>query len=366
MFVLPTVGQPRFSKRIETVSTALHLKGVFAFQRDYHKGSNVGHKVELLGELRKGRYIARLNAYLKALLVVRKSVKDTDIIYLFGSDLVFLGVIACIFTKCQVVVEVGDIRPIQTSKGVLSRIYRCIERLFLAKVGLLVVTSEKFKTEFFQACYRIENIVVVENKVQFSWYDKGYYTRLLKAEEESGRVKIGYFGLLRCAWSANCLYHLLSEYSNKFELVLAGFVFDGYTEFQKLISLDNVLYLGEYKNPEQVSCLYNEVDIVWGAYKPIESSDYNLKWARTNRFYEATVMGKPLILREGSQDGVFGKSLGNSVLLSDANYVTCAERIAAELPDKMTSLRTASDRVKALDYTTKEQDLTLIERLLEI
>ena len=63
-------------------------------------------------------------------------------------------------------------------------------------------------------------------------------------------------------------------------------------------------YLSQYKSPKALSSLYGGVDVTWACYPPIGSTDWNLHWARPNRFYESCLFCVPLISRAGSCDAV--------------------------------------------------------------
>ena len=42
--------------------------------------------------------------------------------------------------------------------------------------------------------------------------------------------------------------------------------------------------------------VYGRIDLVWACYQPIGPDDWNLRWARPNRFYESCLFQKPLVL----------------------------------------------------------------------
>ena len=77
-----------------------------------------------------------------------------------------------------------------------------------------------------------------------------------------------------------------------------------------------ITYDGPYVSPDDLSKLYDQVDIVWIAHHMSKTS---LKMNRANRFYEACFFKKPMIAQIGTQDAkdVNVYKIGTSVDLSN-------------------------------------------------
>jgi len=114
---------------------------------------------------------------------------------------------------------------------------------------------------------------------------------------------IGYFGVLRCEWSVRALAALADAYPDRLRIKVAGFSLLRAALLEDLDRRANVTVQGPYRSPRDLPALYGEVDMVWASYAPIAADDWNLRWARTNRFYEACAFGRPLVTRQGSNDG---------------------------------------------------------------
>jgi len=118
-------------------------------------------------------------------------------------------------------------------------------------------------------------------------------------------LRIGYFGLLRDEWSWQVLESLAKTHSDKIEIVLAGLPLHPLENLPSFVEKHkNIQYIGQYKSPEDLPSLYKRVDMVWGCYPPFRTSDWNLRWARPNRFYQGCLFRKPFFTRLGCQDAI--------------------------------------------------------------
>ena len=312
LFLLPVMGQPRYAKRIDMLQAEGVKAKVLYFERDYHVGRKPNCEVSCLGKIEHGRYFKRVFTYLAAMKEIRNAAKNAKVIYSFELDLAFLAFLVTIGLNIKRVVEIGDIREVQTGSGFISNILRTVEKYIIKRCSLLVVTAPKFYTEYYQKWLKVNvEHLVIENKLDQSFMPPVFQS----SNKLNGKIAIGYFGLLRCQWSAETLYKLAKEHENKFSIVLAGKWMLSESLLKSLTSLDNVTYIGEYKSPGGLFDIYNEVTMVWSCYEPLNDKQYNLHWAKTNRFYEALCFKKPLVSRKGSSDGdfVFDKDIGISL-----------------------------------------------------
>ena len=83
--------------------------------------------------------------------------------------------------------------------------------------------------------------------------------------------------------------------------------------------LSNIDYRGQYKSPDDLPSLYNDVDMVWACYQPLKSDDYGYLWARTNRFYQGCLFRRPFFSRSGCMDGdaVIERGIGKIIAEED-------------------------------------------------
>lgn len=297
--LLPVVGQPRFAKRIAMMREQGAEVRCLAFDRPYHKGRPPDCALEVLGRIPHGRYLFRLRVFLRSIDVIRRRIKDVDVVYAFGLDMLLLGWLASLFLNKPLVLEIGDIRAIQTVAGLKGRLFRRLDKWLVRRADLVVFTAEDFYRRYYQDWLGLRlNHRIIENKIDFP-----VTATAPKPPTDGGTLVIGYFGVLRCEWSMRALAALADAYPDRLRIKVAGFSLLPAALLEDLDRRANVTVQGPYRSPRDLPALYGGVDMIWASYAPIAADDWNLRWARTNRFYEACAFGRPLVTRQGSNDG---------------------------------------------------------------
>lgn len=305
--VLPVLGQPRDSKRIDMLVSLGFDVSVAAFNRAYHSGRVPSRPTQIIGTISHGKYLQRIGRLITALPKLRRAMRGRDIVYASSPDMALLAMIAGVFMGKKFILEVGDVREIQTAEGLKGRLVRIVDRVLTNRCSLLVVTAVGFLDNYYRNWLRSDvPAIVVENKIEASLTSAR--PEAVRGNLPQGRpfidrpLRIGYFGLLRCQWTWDVLKAFALKHPKDVEIVMAGYPMEPADIAEQAKSIPNVIYSGEYKSPNDLPRLYGAVDLVWACYKFIGPRDWNLKWARPNRFYESCYFGRPLISRLGSSD----------------------------------------------------------------
>ena len=305
--VLPVLGQPRDSKRIDMLVSLGFDVSVAAFNRAYHSGRVPSRPTQIIGTISHGKYLQRIGRLITALPKLRRAMRGRDIVYASSPDMALLAMIAGVFMGKKFILEVGDVREIQTAEGLKGRLVRIVDRVLTNRCSLLVVTAVGFLDNYYRNWLRSDvPAIVVENKIEASLTSAR--PEAVRGNLPQGRpfidrpLRIGYFGLLRCQWTWDVLKAFALKHPRDVEIVMAGYPMEPADIAEQAKSIPNVIYSGEYKSPNDLPRLYGAVDLVWACYKFIGPRDWNLKWARPNRFYESCYFGRPLISRLGSSD----------------------------------------------------------------
>ena len=305
--VLPVLGQPRDSKRIDMLVSLGFDVSVAAFNRAYHSGRVPSRPTQIIGTISHGKYLQRIGRLITALPKLRRAMRGRDIVYASSPDMALLAMIAGVFMGKKFILEVGDVREIQTAEGLKGRLVRIVDRVLTNRCSLLVVTAVGFLDNYYRNWLRSDvPAIVVENKLEASLTVAR--PEAVRGNLPQGRpfidrpLRIGYFGLLRCQWTWDVLKAFALKHPKDVEIVMAGYPMEPADIAEQAKSIPNVIYSGEYKSPNDLPRLYGAVDLVWACYKFIGPRDWNLKWARPNRFYESCYFGRPLISRLGSSD----------------------------------------------------------------
>lgn len=330
--LLPVVGHPRDSKRIDMLLAAGLSVRAAAFSRSHPVSRAPRCPVEDLGHVEDGMYLKRIISALGALFKVIKCARRSDIIYASGQDMALIGLAASLVARIPVVMEVGDLRGIQFDRGVKGFAVRLLDRYIATHVKFLVVTSELFVSEYYRPLVgRDISYIVLENKLDFEFVDAVESVRDCRpnhADISSETITIGYFGVLRFQWPLDALCEILRNGQNRYRLVLAGYQ-SGNIDLEPLLAMtDQVEYIPSYKSPDDLPKLYNSVDITWCAY-PVSGDGHSGKdWVRANRFYEACLFKKPLVVLSGTGDSESVRSLEIGLVLKSQNIAEVAEALS--------------------------------------
>lgn len=332
--VLPVLGHPRDSKRIAMLQEAGFSVEAVAFERDYHAGRMPLCPVETLGKITHGHYVQRLRKLLKAVPAVRRALRRNHVAYASGPDMALVALIAGWGLGRPIVLEVGDVREVQVAPGWKGRVARFLDKRFVEKCSLLVATAPGFIDDYYRKWLGASvPAIVIENKLEPFSSDGACLSENGAASLEGKPLlerplRIGYFGGLRCAWSWRVLEGLAKARPNDVEIVFAGYPMNPVDLPQRVEHYNNMKYLGQYQSPQDLPMLYNAVDIIWACYQPIGAADWNLRWARPNRFYESCFFKKPLISRAGSSDAVVVVKHDLGLIVNDSEVEQAVETLS--------------------------------------
>ncbi len=364
-FILQVSSHARYWRRIDKLESLGIQSTVFAFERDYYQGSKQDRNYISLGHIEQQNYKKRVNPLIKSISTIRNEIGEVDVIYAFGMDTFFIGWIATLFRNKNVifVYEVGDIRVVFTKKGFLPKLFRFMEKLLLKKADLLVVTSEAYIKGYFKNIQKIRklNYHVIENKSELNSDTVNINEN--NNRQSSKRIRIGYFGILRCLRSLEILRILLKKYESKFELYIRGVVTKGAEIVSELRTMENAMVEGEYKVPDDLPSMYSQIDIIWACYPYMGSETGNWMWAKTTRFYEACFFKKPMITLVGTQDSYFVIEKGIGLALDLCNLNQSVKQLSQLTKSQINEMIKNYDNVSPDVYTYNNEHSELVEKL---
>jgi succinoglycan biosynthesis protein ExoL len=338
--VLPVLGQPRHAKRLDTLKSMGFHTSAIAFRREFHSGRLPDCDVQIIGQAEQGNYLHRLLSVMRALPKAHAAIAKADVVYAFGPDMALLSIVSQFSlggSRKPVFMEIGDVVPLQVDGGLKGFLFRLVDRWLARRCSCVVTTTPKFLSEYYHRWLGTDVAgLVLENKVETSFgnivRDGG-----LRRPRERGtrdRVRIGYFGLLGCPWALEVFEQLAHRHPGRFEFLLAGLPWTGVDLDGFLRRMgDQASYRGQFKSPNDLPDMYNAIDLVWACYPPIGPRDFNLRWARPNRFYEACMFGVPLLSRLGSCDAVDVERFGIGLTIEQVDAGEAADWISANVTD---------------------------------
>lgn len=329
LFALPMVGHPRDSKRIAMLQSAGFQIEAIAFERKSHKGRIPTCSVEIVGVIDHGQYLKRMMKMLTAIPSIRRAIKSNDLVYASGPDIALLCLVSGIGLGRPIILEVGDIRELQTASGLWGRLVRKVDRYLADSCQLLVATASGFVDDYYrQWVGTTTRALIIENKLESSAIAEKRNVQEISKFRGIGNerpLRIGYFGLLRCEKSWKILVSLAKRYQKYVEIIAAGYPIDPTDLPQQTEKYPNIVYKGKYRSPDDLPSLYHNVDLTWVHYP--NNNYWGFRWARTNRFYESCFYQTPMITRSGSADAVEIKRYGIGLIIENDNIDKIIEEL---------------------------------------
>jgi hypothetical protein len=240
-----------------------------------------------LGQTRDGRFVHRVWAVVRTLARfehVRQAVRDADAIMARNLEMLVIGARAR--RGRRLVYECLDIHRLLLGRGSVSRVIRSIEAWALARVSLIITSSNRFADDYFRQRRGFAGqIQLVENKVLA--IDGGADRALpTSGGPRSPPWTIGWFGMLRCRRSLTELSRLVLNGNGAIRVLIAGIPSDHeFDDFAGAVAaVPGMEYVGPYASAD-LARLYGRVHFAW-AIDYFEEG-LNSAWLLPNRLYEA-------------------------------------------------------------------------------
>jgi hypothetical protein len=316
-----------------------------------------------LGQTRDGRFVHRVWAVVRTLARfghVHHAVRDADVIMARNLEMLIIGARARRGRK--LVYECLDIHRLLLGRGSVSRVITAIEAWALARVSMIITSSNRFADDYFRQRRGFSGpIELVENKVLAI---DGATDRALPASAgpRSPPWIIGWFGMLRCRRSLAELSHLVVNGNGAIRVLIAGIPSDReFDDFAGAVAaVPGMEYVGPYVSTD-LARLYGRVDFAW-AIDYFEAG-LNSAWLLPNRLYEAMAHAVVPVALDSVETGHWLKRHDVGITV---------EQPTADLPNLLQQMdaaayRAAQLRITALPdgllFTTREECRGLVDRI---
>lgn len=324
--ILPTMTDTRIARRVEMLKQAGYSVEAVAFLREGRPQREPDCPVEILGRLRHGNYMARIPKFLLSLSRVRRAIRRNNIVFAFNSDMALLALVAGIGLGRPVAVDVADIRTLQVASNWRGRALRFLEKFTVNQCRLLALSTTGYRHYYREWLETDTPDLVLENKVEKSLAEsmREFHVGAPAHLPQERPLRIGWFGLLRDEWSMRVLEALTRLRDKRFTAVLAG---PGLVKdfSSRVASNPAMCHSGAYRHPEDLPGLYARVDMVMACYPP----ELPHGWSQSNRYYEACLFQKPLIVRAGCGDAIPVRQHDIGLILDSADVEGAAAAILA-------------------------------------
>ncbi len=285
---------------------------VFAFRRRrYNAGYKPAWPEVDLGRTQDGDYVRRALALVRALRILwrrRDLLRRADVLYARNIDQLVLALAARMLFRRRAVVayEVLDVAEPLTRRGPLGTTLRALERVWLRRIDLLVVSSPGFVRNYFRPVQGYRGPwFLLENKLHPATLGTA---RRGDARERPGggryRWVIGYFGLIRGDRTFELMTRLAERFPEDIVFYFRGVIttLDESHFLAVLGDHPNMLFGGPYINPDDLHDLYSQIDFVWAL--DLERENHNSRWLLPCRLYEGGMFAVPQLAARDFEAGL--------------------------------------------------------------
>lgn len=291
VFIVDSLSQPRCIKRILSFANNGYECCVYGYDRSRYS-CNVFPpciKVTVLGEMRDGTdYLKKFIQLMKDIKrIIHENKKDSPIYYSFG----FISTLIFFLRRQKYIYEISDILYGYPRFSRILWLLKKVDKRVINNSIVTVMTSEGFY-DFFSI--KKENIVILPNKINSTL---AQYKRTRLQMQRTSKIVFSFVGSIRY----DTVFRFAEVIGEKFPQ--HEFLFYGRAKGKVLDKCNylistytNIKYLGEYKNPEDLPNIYDNINVVVACYTP---SSLNERIAEPNKLYEALFFCRPIIVSQG-------------------------------------------------------------------
>lgn len=322
---------------------------VLAFSRDdYYRAET--DDISILGVLTHESYLSRVPVYLRALPRLRRDLDETDVAIVFSSEHVLLVRAATALRRSRpyVLREFGDVPRTVDGSGLIPALARLIERWGLRLSSAVAVTAEGFIDEYLRRRMGYAGAVtVLPNKSDLPYRPDATWV----APEKGEQLRMLYPGLLRCRQSVEVLLAVAEAAPDEISVTVCGHNLTG----RQIDERGSLRFVGPFRSPEDLERIYGGCHVVYAGY-PYEPNRSNYALARTIRFHDSVMFGRPQIAHEGTADADVVRRQGLGIVIDPSDVNAAAQRIIST-PIEAWQGYAENARRLAERWTTYDEDL---------
>jgi succinoglycan biosynthesis protein ExoA len=295
----------------------------------------------VLGRTANGRMVGRALSVLGTLARLPEPLlRSPEPVAILARNLEMLALAVALsrhFPRARIVYELLDVHRLLLGRGVVSRLLRAIEVWLLRRTNAVVISSPGFRRGYLEPFRRpVRDLVLVENKMLAEGLPV-----VLAAPADGEPIRIGWFGILRCAWSLRVLDQATRAAPGRYRVILRGRpALDVIPDFHAIVAANpDLRFGGPYRWPDDLSSIYAGVDLAWtiDRYEAGGNSD----WLLPNRLYEGGLHGAVPLALDGTEVADRLRALRIGVIVGAPS----AEALLAELDaldrERLSGLRKA-------------------------
>ncbi|MEM7076741.1 MAG: hypothetical protein AAGA28_17580 [Pseudomonadota bacterium] len=243
------------------------------------------------------------------------SLSDADVIVARNLDMLLTAALARrrAGLGTPLVYECLDIHRLVARRDPIGGAFRLLERNALHQCSAVWVSSPAFQSEHFEKHYPdVKGVQLLENRLQTALGQ-----RCTRFRNNERKLRIGWFGNLRCARSLELMCSVAERFRTQVEISLRGYPATAkLPDFQRIVDAHaNIEFGGRYAWPDELEAIYDSVDLVWAG--DFMDASLNSDWLLPNRLYEGGWFGCPPAAPKSSQTGKWIAGHGAGFVLEE-------------------------------------------------
>lgn len=298
-FITTFIPNPRLNKRIAIAKKHSPVSAICIDRSDNHLFSpafdDITYRFFTCNVYTSKHFIKRtfqtISFYLYAAKEIRKL--KPSVLYVQGLDCLFFAVLFSCFSHKKIIYEVSDIRECMLSdrKTFLCVVLSQLEKQFLKRVLLLVLTSNKFYDAYYQNKISMDKVLVIPNTPDLS-----VFSNYKKTQHE--HFTIGFIGGIRYLAQLKLLVDAAKDLDIHILFAGGSFVSEDEIKLKEYCeNRQNISFWGRFEYNKEIAQLYEKVDCIYSVY---DADNFNCKIALPNKLYESVYCELPIIVAKGT------------------------------------------------------------------
>lgn len=345
LYLAHDLSDPAIRRRVVMLKAGGASVSVAGFLRDVNRLADERDvPVRVLGETADGRFAQRIAAVVKARASLARhlsGLRTPKVIIARNLEMLVLAQGACAHFggTPALVYECLDIHRLLLNEGIKGRLLRTVEGQFGRHADLLATSSPAFVEHYFKPRSNLRlPVMLLENKVLDLEAHPGLWPPVARPPRKGEPWRIGWFGAIRCRKSFAILSQFAVAMKGQVEIVIRGRVSPKeFPDFElQVAETPHVSFHGTYRNPEDLSRIYGEVQFVWAI--DFFEEGLNSEWLLPNRLYEGALHGAVPIALSSTETGRFLARRQLGLLLAQADVPQLVRRFEALAAEEYFSL----------------------------
>jgi hypothetical protein len=278
---------------------------------------------------------------------------------LIARNLEQLGVARAVIGDRPLIYECLDIHHTLVGTGPVAKAVRAVEARLLPRVDLLLTSSMAFVNRHFAKTTLDSPVELVENKLLVERVED---VAPIRQPDPHDRIRIGWFGMLRCRKTFEVLQNLAASMPDRLEVLIAGkpspAVFPNFEA--EAIKAKNISFHGAYRYAD-LPDLYSRCHFAWTIDWFEEG--LNSSWLLPNRIYESVAHGSIPIALANIEVGRWLERHDTGLLIQRPDDISA--ELASLRPEDIAQYQASVRAVPRREVLADDQDCHELVEILQ-